>query len=1149
MKIAKDVGNLRTKLSFEKTGDSNLTDLSRDLKGLRSEMNNFRSSGRAYRTSVQGMRRESDILTRRLQAQRERVAELKRRYDEARKATGENSARTKDLAAQYNNAQAEMKRTEGQLNRLNDLIRTQESRWTQLGQRMEEYGQKMQTLGRATSSFGRAYTMRVTTPILGAGIAALKVGMDFEEGMSKVQAISGATGEELGKMRDQAKELGESTRFSAREAADGMEFLARAGWDTTEIMAGMPGLLDLAASSAMDLGRAADITSNIMSAFNLEAEKAGYIADVLSHAAANANTDVEQMGEAMKYVAPTANTLGLGIEETAAAIMAVSDAGIQGSQAGRAFGTSLLRLSDPTSKMQKEMDKLKLSFFDAEGQMKELPDIIGQLETAMSDYDKEQRAATLSTLFGTEAQRHWSLILDQGSKKLSDNTKELKGAEGAAAEMAKTMQDNAKGAMIEFRSALEGAGIAAAEHVIPAITDITKRATELIRKFGELDKEQQRQILKWLGITAAIGPAAMILGTLMTSFGGVLRLGGNVARMLGRSGGAGLIGRLGLLGGPVGVATIAGVGVAFLGKKLYDTYRESQKLNDVSTETADKLWEQADALDNLVSEFDSLRSNAALSNDEFGRMIDIQKELEITQNPARIAELNDEYEKLREKSGLSNEQIEAMIGLNNDIIDQSPNVEKSFTNQGNAIIESTDAVKEYINSLKEMALIELQAEQAKALENETKLRQENKEINEEIAQIERDINELIELRNMPLEEVDTRLEEINEKLNSGQLTMEEYTELEREQALLLQLQNDNLVEALESLQNQREELIKKRDLNDDELAKLEQINSRMAELLLSEVEINFEKGKGLDVLDERIEKLRNERQSLIDNATEEEKRTGAINEQLNKLSEQIVRHENIRDKIKEETGYQSEKISKQDEHNRQLEFALSELKAMTPTQQATNRKIDIGTGKAKELTEEANKKARKEIEVDDKGGVDKVNREASKSITKRVTLSAMWTGVRSGLSTALRGFGFPGFADGTKHAPGGPAWVGEEGFELARLGDRWSMLDFGLANIPKGTEIFTHEESKRILRTLNNLPRFASGTNMGSETNRMVSGLNNPVDNEKIIYLLQQIVKGVTSGKVIVMNGKKVAKEIEPHMTDIQNRHEINKNRARGFMT
>src|SRR5699024_10293652 len=144
-------------------------------------------------------------------------------------------------------------------------------------------------------------TRRVTAPVLGLAAGALKVGLDFEEGMSKVQAISGATGSELEELEAQAREMGATTRFSATDAASGMEYLAMAGFDTQEIMDTMPGLLDLAASSGMELGRAADIASNILSGFNYEADDAGRVADVLAKGAATANTDVEQLGGAMEY--------------------------------------------------------------------------------------------------------------------------------------------------------------------------------------------------------------------------------------------------------------------------------------------------------------------------------------------------------------------------------------------------------------------------------------------------------------------------------------------------------------------------------------------------------------------------------------------------------------------------------------------------------------------------------------------------------------------------------------------------------------------------------------------------------------------------------------------------------------------------------
>lgn len=324
----REVGNLRTRLSWEGEGaQKSLQGFSRDLRGLRSEMNETRSRGRAYTQSLEGMRKQQDILNRTVKTQQERVRELRRRYDEARKTKQENSREVRNLATQYNNAQAQLNRMEGELKDVTREIERQTNPWQRLGDQMQTTGQKMQTVGTGMMSFGRSMTMRVTTPILGAGAAALKVGMDFESGMSEVQAISGATGEQLEQLEEQARTLGSETRYSATEAANGMSFLARAGFEVNEITAAMPGLLDLAASSNMDLGRAADIASNILSGFGYEAEEAGRVSDVLAKGAATANTSVEQLGGAMQYVAPVASTLGLNIEELTAAVGFMSDAG------------------------------------------------------------------------------------------------------------------------------------------------------------------------------------------------------------------------------------------------------------------------------------------------------------------------------------------------------------------------------------------------------------------------------------------------------------------------------------------------------------------------------------------------------------------------------------------------------------------------------------------------------------------------------------------------------------------------------------------------------------------------------------------------------------------------------------------------------
>src|SRR5699024_3913022 len=207
-----------------------------------------------------------------------------------------------------------------QLNRLNETIRIQERRWTKLGDVMITSENMQMTDGGGLTRFERSYTMRVTTPILAAGAAALKVGMDFEEGMSKVQAVSGASGDDLEALREKAKELGESTRFSATEAAEALEYMALAGWKTQEMLDGLPGVLDLAAASGEDLGRTSDIVTDGLSAFGMEAKESGRFADVLAAASSNANTDVSGLGAAFQYVAPVAGALGFTIEDTAKAI-------------------------------------------------------------------------------------------------------------------------------------------------------------------------------------------------------------------------------------------------------------------------------------------------------------------------------------------------------------------------------------------------------------------------------------------------------------------------------------------------------------------------------------------------------------------------------------------------------------------------------------------------------------------------------------------------------------------------------------------------------------------------------------------------------------------------------------------------------------
>lgn len=320
---------------------------------------------------------------------------------------------------------------------------------------------------------------------------AIKTGMDFEAQMSRVKAISGATGEEFAKLKEQAKQLGADTAFSATEAAEGMENLASAGFSTSEIIAAMPGMLDLAASSGEDLASSADIAASTLRGFGLEASSAGHVADVLAKNAAATNAAVADTGEAMKYVAPVAKSMGIEFEETAAAIGIMADAGIKGSQAGTTLRGALSRIAKPTKAMQETMDSLGLSFYDSNGKMKSLADITEMLETKMSGLTDEQKNQALITLFGQESLSGMMALMDRGSGEVRKLTDEYKNCDGSAKDMAKTMQDNLSGAVEEFGGSVESLGIEIFENIEGPLKKAVESGTTELNKLTKAVKNNK----------------------------------------------------------------------------------------------------------------------------------------------------------------------------------------------------------------------------------------------------------------------------------------------------------------------------------------------------------------------------------------------------------------------------------------------------------------------------------------------------------------------------------------------------------------------------------------------------------------------------------------------------------------------------------
>lgn len=343
-------------------------------------------------------------------------------------------------------------------------------------------------LGSITAKGMKAATVAITGTAValgGVAAAAIKVGSDFESQMSRVKAISGATGEEFEQLKAQAMQLGADTSFSASQAAKGMENLAAAGFTTSEIMSAMPGLLNLAAASGEDLASSSDIAASTLRGFGLAASDAAHVADVLAANANRTNSSVANTGEAMKYIAPLARAAGLSLEETAAAIGIMANAGVNGSQAGTSLRGALSRLSKPTKDMSEAMDELGISFYDSNGKMKSLTEQVGMLRQATEGMTDEQKNNYLVTLYGQEALSGMLALINEGEGSLGELTNAYKNCDGAAQEAAETMQDNLSGALEQLGGSAETLGLAFYNSVADNLKNAAKTATESINNITD----------------------------------------------------------------------------------------------------------------------------------------------------------------------------------------------------------------------------------------------------------------------------------------------------------------------------------------------------------------------------------------------------------------------------------------------------------------------------------------------------------------------------------------------------------------------------------------------------------------------------------------------------------------------------------------
>ena len=551
----------------------------------------------------------------------------------------------------YDALQREIIETEQELRRLQEEAAATSTALAKI----DEAGKKIEAFGDSVTSAGQAI-MPASMAVAGLGAAAVKTASDFDTSMSKVAAVSGATGEDLDALRDKAREMGAKTKFSASEAAEAMNYMAMAGWKTGDMLEGIEGIMNLAAASGEDLATTSDIVTDALTAFGLSAQDSGHFADILAAASSNANTNVSMMGETFKYCAPIAGALGFSAEDTAEAIGLMANAGIKSTQAGTALRTIMNNLTGEIKLSGKALGDVTIQTTNADGSMRDLSDILADCRGAFSQLSESEQAAAAEALVGKNAMSGFLALMNAGegditklssaidhcsdtfvktvdgaiipmSQALEEGIDWIEEYNGVSEQMAAVMQDNLSGQLTILKSQLQELAISFGEMLMPAIRKIVSKIQAFIDKLNGMSESQRKAVLTIGLIVAALGPLLVILGTVISKVGaamqGFVKLATGVRKLgVAVKAGSGFFGKLGAaLGGISGpilavVAVIAVLVAAF--KHLWDTNEEFR--NAITA-----IWE------GIVSKIQALcqgitdRLNAL--GFDFGSIIDVLKAL------------------------------------------------------------------------------------------------------------------------------------------------------------------------------------------------------------------------------------------------------------------------------------------------------------------------------------------------------------------------------------------------------------------------------------------------------------------------------------------------------------------------------------------
>lgn len=570
-------------ITVEINGDT--TKLSKALEGVNKNIQNTQTQLKDVEkllkldpSNTELLSQKQKLLADAVSSTKEKLQTLKTAAEQANTALANGDISQE----QYDALQREIIETEQKLRNLQTEADKTNTAFAKIG----AAGEVMQNVGDKISSAGEKL-LPVTAGITALGTVAVKTGADFDAAMSKVAAVSGATGDDLQALRDKAREMGSQTKFSASEAAEAMNYMAMAGWKTEDMLSGIEGIMNLAAASGEDLATTSDIVTDALTAFGLTAADSAHFADVLAAASSNANTNVSMMGETFKYAAPVAGSLGFSVEDTAEAIGLMANAGIKSTQAGTSLRSIMTALAGEVKFCGESIGEVEIQTTNADGSMRELSDILADCRIAFSELSESEQASAAQALVGKNAMSGFLALMNAAPADIDKLSGAISNCDGTSLSMAETMQDNLAGQLTILKSQLEELAISFSDILMPAIRSIVSHIQGLVDKLNQLDPQTKETIVKIALVVAALGPMLIVLGKTISGIGSVLSLVSKAPAAIGAVKG-GITAVTGALGVSMGtilavVAAIAALVAAFM--HLWKT-NENFKNNILG------IWEQ-----------------------------------------------------------------------------------------------------------------------------------------------------------------------------------------------------------------------------------------------------------------------------------------------------------------------------------------------------------------------------------------------------------------------------------------------------------------------------------------------------------------------------------------------------------------------------